>query len=143
MNNNTSIYMSIKQVADYLGVSKKTLMRWDKENYFSSREAVTNARVYLRKDVEMAKKWLDLREKHRKHLKKLREVQKNLDKFLVVHPLVPGEPIKHFWRLEELKSPFNAMRQWKEEEKEIMKEYYQFDNWKYRKIERDLTDKNE
>lgn len=130
------MFWSIKQVAGYLGVSKKSLMRWDEEGYFSSRETVTGARVYYKPDVEMAKKWLDLREKHRGHLNKLPEIQKNLDKVLVAHPLIPGEEIKHFWRLEDVKAPFEAMRKWEEEERKIMAEYSEFDNWKYRKIDR-------
>ena len=129
-------FLSIKQTADYLGVSKKSLMRWDKEGYFSSRETVTRARVYYIEDVKMAKKWLDLREKHRKHLAKLPEIQKALDKVLIAHPLIPGEPMK-FWRLEEVKVPFEAMEKWEEEEQEIMKKYSLFRNWKYGKIERE------
>jgi len=131
-------FLSIKQTANRLNVSKKTLMRWDTEGYFSSRETVTGARVYYIQDVEAAKAWLDLREKHRKHLRELLPIRKALDKFLVTQPLIPGEPDKHFWNYEEMKGPYEAMRRWEETEREIMKEYSKFDNFKYRKIERTI-----
>lgn len=111
-------------------------MRWDKEGFFASRETVTRARVYYKEDVEMAKRWLDLREKHRNHLSKLPDIQKLLDKVLVTHPLIPGEPMK-FWKIEDVKEPFEAMKKWEEEERKIMQEYSQFNNWKYRQIERE------
>lgn len=134
---NNKAYLSTQEAADFLKVSKKTLMRWDSEGHFpTERESVTSARIYHLKDIEMAKKWLDLREKHRMHLKKLPNIQKELDRILVTNPLIPGEPDKHFWGIEEIKKPFEAMNKWEEEEKKIFEEYSQFNDWKYRKITR-------
>ena len=109
MNIKQSTFLSIKETADYLGVSKKSLMRWDKDGLFASRETISKSRVYYWKDVEMAKGWLDLRQEHRNHLRKLPRIQRALDKVLVAHPLNPGEPLK-FWRLEDVQKPYEEMK---------------------------------
>lgn len=126
-------FLTISEAAKILGISSKSLMRWDEDGVFSAREIASNNRVYFRDDVETVKSWIDLRKRHRLHLKKLGPIRKELDKFLVTTPLIPGKPIEHFWRLEDLKGPFNAMKEWEKVEEEITQEYSQFNNFKYRK----------
>ena len=136
MTENKNTFMTTSQTAKYLGISKKTLMRWDEEDTFASREGIGNIRVYWREDVKKAKEWLDLREKHLKHIRKLKPIREAVNKTLVANPLIPGEPIKHFWRLENIANPFKRLRKWEEEERKIQKGYSKFNNFEYKKIER-------
>jgi len=126
-------FLTISETAKILGISSKSLMRWDEDGTFSAREFASNNRVYLSDDVEMVKKWIDLRKRHREHLKKLDPIRKELDKFLVATPLIPGEPINHFWKIEDLMGPYKAMRDWEKKEDEITQEYSKFNNFKYQK----------
>jgi DNA-binding transcriptional MerR regulator len=126
-------FLTISEAAKILGISSRSLMRWDEEGIFSAREIASNNRVYFRDDVEMVKKWMDLRKKHRQHLKKLGPIRKELDKFLVITPLIPGKPIEHFWNIEDLRGPYNNMKEWEKIEDEITQEYSQFSGFKYHK----------
>lgn len=131
--------MSTKQVADFLGVSKKTLMRWDEKGIFpAEREEVSKSRIYYRPNVEKAKMWLDLRERHRKHLRKLPDIRKRLDEVLRMHPVIPGQPVKPWGSrdISVITKAIDAMEKWDREEREIVKGYDQFLNWRFRKIER-------
>ena len=47
--------IKIKQAAKYLGVSIKTLQRWDSSGLFKARRTPTNHRYYLKEDLERFK----------------------------------------------------------------------------------------
>jgi site-specific DNA-methyltransferase (adenine-specific) len=53
MNNNESIYYSVKEAADIIGVSKQTLRRWDNNGKFpSKRHPINNYRVYSKSQLD-------------------------------------------------------------------------------------------
>lgn len=75
--------ITISEVAKILGVSKKTLMRWDESGKFSpvSRESPLRVRVYSELDVRNLKILLDHEERYRENLKRLRRVQSALNPY--------------------------------------------------------------
>ena len=46
-------YMTLSETSEYIGKSKETLRRWDKEGKLSAvREPISNYRVYRKSDVD-------------------------------------------------------------------------------------------
>lgn len=76
-------YINTSQAAKILGVSKKTLLRWDEAGKFSpdSREKVSRGRVYKKEDVLNLKKLQEHEEKFQKNLKEIRRVQDELNPY--------------------------------------------------------------
>lgn len=75
--------MTIKQVADELGVSTKTLRRWEEAGYFvPHRDPHTDIRLYHPVKVQYWKKYLSLNRRYNEHLKKHRPIIKEINKHL-------------------------------------------------------------
>ncbi len=88
--------MTIQQVANELGVSTKTLRRWDeKKLLIPERQGTTNIRLYHTWLVGYWKKYLELDRALKAHLALLGEVRRELEKYIVTKPLGTG-PTKMF-----------------------------------------------
>ena len=124
--------ISISQAAKILGVSTKTLMRADKDGSFpAEREEVSRARVYDQSTVEKLAEWLDLRRRHKEHLRKLGPLREALDKFIPKKPLEPFQN-PEVYDGKKLKEAVDAMQEWKDAEAKISEEYAKFSGFFYR-----------
>ena len=126
--------MTISQAANYLGVSTKTMMRWDADGVIpAQRDPITNSRLYHPIVLEKVKKWLDLRKRHKDLLNKLGPIRARIDKFLAIKPLDPYSPTRPV-KFEEMKAAFEDMGVWKKKHDEIYKEYADFTEGFYGKL---------
>mgnify|MGYP001601134660 CR=1 FL=1 len=127
--------ITIAQAAKILNLNKKTLLRWEDAGLLApKREEVSRIRVYDKARIEKIAKWLDLRKRHLEHLRKLDQIRKNLDKFIPKVPLGVSTPKGN--KFEDMKKAFGDMKQWEAELDEIDKEYIEFDDFDYGKLEK-------
>lgn len=104
----------IGEAARMLGVSKRTLMRWDKPGKLPvERDPITNVRLYNLQDIRV-----------RAHLRKLPSIRKRVDEFISTAPLDPFRPLKpkppkHF---EEMKKAFEELKAWEKKYHQLMEE---------------------
>lgn len=118
--------MTIKRAAQYMGVSKKTLMRWDKAGLFPvQREEVSNIRYYDKSVLEKVVKWFDLRRREKEHLKKLSVINQKRSKFIPITPLdgVSNPKVQNY---EEMKQAYREYNEWKRKYDDLQEEYAQF-----------------
>lgn len=117
-------YLKISQAAKLLGVSTRTLMRWDKDGKFLAdhKEKLSGIRFYDEVDVRNHVFWFELRRKHKENLRKLDKVNADLEQFRVTQPLQAGQTPK-FHKYEDMKRAYDALREWKDEHDKILKEY--------------------
>lgn len=114
--------MTIKQAADELGVSTKTLRRWDKSGYLvPERKPKTKIRLYHPHLISYWKKLLELDRVLKKHLKLLDSLRKELDKYMLEQDYKPGEKLK-LLDVESFSKVRNTMEQWDEEFKRLLNE---------------------
>lgn len=126
----------ISRAARILGVSKKTLMRWDKPGLFpAQRESVSNVRIYDKVRVEKLAKWFDLRERHLNHLRKLKPIKAECQWFISTRPLDPYNPPKGH-NLTDMKKAFDKMKQWQRDLDKLQKEYIEFTEDYYKKLKK-------
>jgi len=115
--------LTISKAAKILGVSKKTLLRWDASGKFlAQREPNSGNRYYDEQDIKNHAAWFTLRKKHRAHNRKLTAIRKEADKFLAISPLNPFEK-PNFFDGKKMKAAYDSLNKWEDEDKEIMKEY--------------------
>lgn len=88
--------MTIQQVADKLGVSTKTLRRWEEIGCLmpAMRQERTDVRLYDPNRIDYWEKLFDLRRIIKKHLKALDGIKKALDEHTAEQDFVPGKPLK-------------------------------------------------
>jgi|GEM_PF-3160934 len=133
------IKITIGEAAKILSVNKKTLMRWDETDMFpAEREPVSKIRIYDKAIVEKTARWFDLRKRHKEHVHKITAIQANIDRFISTRPLSPGENLKGMSTEEarEMKKAFDVRREWFKEEDEFDKEYVEFTEGFYGKLEK-------
>ena len=76
-------YMTLAETSEYIGKSKETLRRWDKEGkLLAVREPMSNYRVYRKSDIDtLFSEFLDQNDKIEiSNFKKLRTYQLNFNK---------------------------------------------------------------
>ena len=125
--------VTISEAANLLGISKKTLDRWDRlkicEPYF---EELSKTRFYLKSDLEKLKNYWILRKIHKDHISRLEPIRKEIDKFIVTTTLSNPLKIQSFENTNLMKDAFDKMTKWEEEHKKIIKEYSEYKNLIYR-----------
>jgi|SRR3989344_9051876 len=118
--------ISLQQAAKKLGISTRTLLRWDEDGTFpAEHEEVSKTRVYEEETVEVYARYLLVRKKHREHLNKLGPIQAKKSKFIVTKPLNPYEPTQGH-KYEEMKAAYEAIHEWEKTYKEIEEEENKF-----------------
>lgn len=98
------LQITAKEASQILGISKRTLFRWEKEGIIrSTREGILNVRVYDRDYIvqskeyfSMIKKILDLNKQIREHNAKLPEILIQCRKYQLEQVYFPAEPLKLF-----------------------------------------------
>ena len=87
--------ITTKEASQILGISKRTLFRWEKEGRVkSAREGILNVRVYDNGYIMMVKRLLDLDKKIDAHNAKLREIIEQSKKHQLEQVYQPGRPLK-------------------------------------------------
>lgn len=117
--------MTIQQAANELGVSTKTLRRWEAKGFFVPvRQEVTNVRLYKVVDIEYWKKFINLDKALREHLNNLLAIRKALDKFIITTPL--NGDIRPPLNGKEFMRAHKAMTEWDKKYKQINQDMGEF-----------------
>lgn len=114
--------INVTEASKILGISKKTLIRFDEDGRFPAQRSANGYRIYDRVDIENHALWFSLRRKHKEHNRKLKKIQDEVDKYITTQPLGPFQKSK-FHRLGDMRAAFEQLHDWEEEHKEILKEY--------------------
>lgn len=125
------------EAAKILGISKRTLYRWEDEGKIQSiREGLLKIRVYDRDYIEIAKKVIDLGKEEKAHLKKLPDVKKQADEYGLLQEYVPGRPLKLSTNEEVAAAmkAFDAEEAWLEKHKRILFELFKYPKDLIRKL---------
>lgn len=131
-------YIRISQAAKLLRVNIRTLMRWDNQGKFiANREPLSKIRFYDEKDITNHVIWFEIRRKHKTHLRKLKVIRDEVDKFISTQPLEFGENPK-FHKYEDMKKAYDSLHVWEKEEKEIVSEYSKLPNGFKAKIDPEI-----
>ena len=104
----------IGEAAKILGVSKRTLIRWDKAGKLvAGRNPKTNVRLFDLHDMKL-----------RAHLRKLPSIQARVQQYAATIPLNPLEPLKPrpSSKLEDMKRAFEDRREWEKEWWKLLRE---------------------
>jgi DNA-binding transcriptional MerR regulator len=123
--------LSDHQTARELGVSVRTLRRWEEKGYFSPQKLEnTNIRLYHTYAVGYLKRILDLDRNLKKHLHLLDVVKKELDEHSLVQNYIPGKPLKLMTEEDVAKfsRAHEAMERWEKEFKRLLDELTQYPN---------------
>ena len=115
--------LKISQAAKILGVSSRTLMRWDEDGKFPAhKEPISKMRYYSEDEIKTHALWFEIRRKHKKILNELDAIRAEVDKYIVTQPLDYGEKPK-FHKLEDMKKAFDDLHKWERKQKEIYREF--------------------
>ena len=123
--------ISDHQAAKELGVSVRTLRRWEEQGYFSPQKIEnTNIRLYHIYAVGYLKRILDLDRNLRIHLQLLEGLKKDLDKHNMEQDFIPGKPLKLMTEedVHNFSKAYNAMEKWNKEFKRLLSELTQYPN---------------
>ncbi len=121
--------MTIKQASDELGISTKTLRRWEEDKYFvPERESNTGFRFYDPYIIGYWKRMLDLDRALKKHLELLDGVRKELDKHMLSQDYHPGRPLKLMddHDIEEFTKASDAMEKWEKDFRYLLDELIKY-----------------
>ena len=112
-------YIKLSQAAQLLGVSSRTLMRWDEEGVFPAyKEPLSGAKFYEESVIKAYATLFDLERAYKSHLKKLPSISKEVKSYLPTEPLNPAktpEP-KDF---KGMKKAFEDLHGWEQEHRDF------------------------
>lgn len=118
------------QAAKLLGVTRRTLLRWEERKWLRSQRDDHGNRIYRADHVRLAKnvwdQWVALRRYHREHLRKLPAIQKEVERFIVTTPLEGTEDGRGLFTFQEMKKAFGKMEEWQEGSRRISAMYDKF-----------------
>lgn len=133
--------ITTKEASQILGISKRTLFRWEKEGRIkSTREGILNVRVYDRDYIEMAKKILELNQQEKDHLTKLPEIRNQVKEHYLLQEYTPGKPLT-LSTTEEVETAMKAFKDeeaWLAEHKRLLNELFSFPRDIIRELLKDL-----
>lgn len=116
--------ITTKEASQILGISKRTLFRWEKEGKIKSmREGILKVRVYDQDYVALTRELLDLNKQIDKHNARLPEIKEQSLKHQLEQTYIPGKPL----RLPTSLDAEAAMKASADEE-EWLTEYYRLNN---------------
>lgn len=126
-------YVSAAEAAKIIGITKRTLLRWDKNGYLpvssEMREGPMGARKYKKRDMEKIRDWRKYRKTERKLLRELRVVNRRKDKFIATKPLDVTESPKGY-SYKEMKEAYDAHRDWRKRYDEVSEKLAKFsEDW--------------
>ena len=117
------------QAAKLLGVTRRTLLRWEERKWLKSQRDEQGNRIYRADHVRLAKnvwdQWVNIRRYHREHLRKLPAIQREVERFIVTTPLESTrDPIGSNYK--EMKEAFREMEEWQRMSHWIHDQYDEF-----------------
>lgn len=122
-------YITSTEAAELLGITRRTLLRWEEQKILRSQRDEGGHRYYRKEHVLVARRvsdmWKAIRRRHRDHLRKLPAIQKEVQRFIVTTPLERTEDPVPF-DSEEMKRAFQAIEKWKKESRRIDQLYDDF-----------------
>jgi len=124
-----SNYITIQKAANKLGVSTKTLRRWEESGYLiPERQEGTGFRLYHSILIDYWKKLFDLRRVITNHLRMLREIRNALDIHTTEQNYIPGKPLKMLSEkeLDEFMKACNAEEEWKRTYERLLRELREY-----------------
>ncbi|MDO8487761.1 MAG: MerR family transcriptional regulator [bacterium] len=120
--------ITIAEAAKILGVSKRTLYRWEKEGWLRvAREGLLNIRVYDRNYIETVKRLIDLNKREKLHLAKLSDIRKRSKRHMMEQDYT-GKPLKLMDEkdVEEAIKVYEEEVEWDKENKRILAEWLSY-----------------
>ena len=120
------LQITTKEASQILGISKRTLFRWEKEGRIKcTREGILKVRVYDRDYIVMAKKVLDLDRQIDKHNDRLPEILEQSKKHQLEQVYTPGRPLKplSYLDVEAATKAFEDEEAWGAEHDRLMTEF--------------------
>lgn len=124
--------ISSTEAANLLGVTRRTLLRWEERKWLRSDRDERGNRIYRESHVRLAKhawdQWVNIRRYHREHLRKLPAIQKEIERFIVTTPLRVTDDGK-LWNskdLSDMKEAFKKMDEWQNKSRKIHSMYDDF-----------------
>lgn len=119
--------LTIKQASNMLGISTKTLRRWEESGYFvpDERTQHTNIRLYNPQRIEYWKKMLELDRSLRGHLKLLQGLRDALDIHNAEQNYIPGQKLK-FLDMDKFSKAYDEMEEWDKKYKTLLDELLKF-----------------
>jgi DNA-binding transcriptional MerR regulator len=138
-----STRLTIQQASDILGVSTKTLRRWEGKRYFiPEREPGTNIRFYDPDVVSYWNKLIKLHREIRKHIGVLNDLRKEIDRHMIEQNYIPGKPLKLLSEesFKKFKKAYSNMKKWNDEYKNMIEELIAFPV-SMREVSRDREEK--
>lgn len=136
--------LTINQAAKILGVSTKTLRRWEDLKYFiPDRDPHANIRLYHPVALEYWKELLIKSKEISEHMRKLEPLRREVNKYLVMRPLAPGEKLP-MMDLTGFSVASNAEDVWMKEWDQLIKEFLKFpEKMRAATAEMEAEEKNE
>lgn len=133
-------YITAAEASEILGVSKRTLFRWEEEGRIESkREGILKVRLYDRNHIIQSAKILRLNKLEKEHLAKLPAVREKVKQHLFVQDVHAGEPLR-FMDVEAASKAFDDEEVWMDEHKRILNELFLYPRDRLRKLLIDLKD---
>lgn len=118
------------EAANILGISKRTLYRWEKEGKIAPiREGLLKIRVYDKAAIEIDKRILDLEEKRKDIIWKLNQAVENEKKVLFVQDVEKVRYGQEPFRLMDMEAAGKAMAEvdkLEKEHREVLDEMFQY-----------------
>lgn len=121
--------VTARDAAKILGISKRTLFRWEDEGRIKSqRSGILETRVYDKNYILQTKEIIELNKKEKEHLAKLPEVRERVKAELFVQDVSAiraGEPSRYM-NIEKANKAFNDEEEWTKEHKEILSKMFTY-----------------
>lgn len=121
--------MTMQQAAIELGISTKTLRRWEESGHFVPEQIPNSSiRLYDSHSVGYLKRLLALDRSIKRHLRLLDGLRKELDKHNLEQDYTPGKPLK-LMTDEDMKNfneAYDAMEEWKKEYRKLLDEIMKY-----------------
>ncbi len=120
--------LTLFETALFLGVKEDVLINWETQgNWIPYKSPISNNRLYDEREVKLHAEWFKIVRRHKQHLRKLKVINKNLQKYLAVTPIAEKN-LRNYpgLNLEKLKKAINTRNKWNEEYLEIKSLYSKF-----------------
>ena len=103
------------------------MLRWPKEGKFNPTQVdpVSGTRLYEEDEINLYALWFRLRRRHKQHLRKLDEIQKDDYKYISTVPLDQRKQSLEPVSIEVLKKRSADRHEWEQEYEKIMRGYWE------------------
>ncbi len=132
------LHITAKDASQILGISKRTLFRWEKEGRIRSvREGILKVRLYDKAYIEETKQILDLNERERELVKKVHEAVEDEKKVLFVQDVDEvrsGAEKLHIMDIEEAGKAMDKVDVAEKEWKEVLDALFKFPKQRLREL---------